>query len=64
MSGHTLPKILSGFAWAAVSAWGLFSIPLVIILSVTGLELAIASLQAYISPVLLCIYINDAFNLH
>jgi F-type H+-transporting ATPase subunit a len=31
---------------------------------VTGLELAIAFLQAYIFAVLLCIYINDAFNLH
>jgi ATP synthase subunit 6 len=64
MSGHTLLKILSGFAWVAVSHWGLFLIPLAIIFLVTGLELAIAFLQAYIFSVLLCIYINDAFNLH
>lgn len=64
MSGHTLLKILSAYAWLAVSAWGLFLVPLVIIFLVTGLELAIAFLQAYIFSVLLCIYINDAFDLH
>lgn len=64
MSGHTLLKILSGFAWAAVSFWGIYLIPLAIIFLVTGLELGIAFIQAYIFAVLLCIYINDAFNLH
>ena len=64
MSGHTLLKILSTFGWAAVSFWGIFIIPLIIIFLVTGLEIAIAFLQAYIFAVLLCIYINEAFNLH
>ena len=64
MSGHTLLKILSSFAWAAVSFAGIFIIPIVVIFLITGLELAIACLQAYIFSVLLCIYINDAFNLH
>lgn len=64
MSGHTLLKILSTFAWASVSFWGLFIIPIGIICLITGLEVAIAFLQAYIFSVLLCIYINDAFNLH
>jgi F0F1-type ATP synthase membrane subunit a len=64
MSGHTLLKILSSFAWAAVSFWGLFIIPIAVIFLITGLELAIACLQAYIFSVLLCLYINDAFNLH
>lgn len=64
MSGHTLLKILSGFAWSAVSVFGIFILPLIVILLVTGLEVAIACLQAYIFSVLICIYINDAFNLH
>jgi ATP synthase subunit 6 len=64
MSGHTLLKILSGFAWAAVSFWGIYLIPLIIIFLVTGLELGIAMIQAYIFSVLLCIYLNDAVNLH
>lgn len=64
MSGHTLLKILSSLSRAAVSPYGAFLIPIVIIFPITGLELAIAALQAYIFSVLLCIYINDAFNLH
>lgn len=64
MSGHTLLKILATFSWGVVSLWGFFLLPITIILIVTGLEMAIAFLQAYIFSVLLCIYLNDAFNLH
>lgn len=64
MSGHTLLKILASFSWLVVSFYGVFILPLIIIFIVTGLELAIAFLQAYIFSVLLCIYLNDAFNLH
>jgi ATP synthase subunit 6 len=64
MSGHTLLKILASFSWGMVSIYGIFVIPIVIIFIVTGLEMAIAFLQAYIFAVLLCIYLNDAFNLH
>ena len=42
----------------------IYVIPILIIFIVTGLELAIAFLQAYIFAVLLSIYLNDAFNLH
>jgi ATP synthase subunit 6 len=64
MSGHTLLKILATFSWGIVSLNGLFLLPILIIFIVTGLEMAIAFLQAYIFAVLLCIYLNDAFNLH
>ena len=64
MSGHTLLKILATFSWGVVSFWGIFILPIIIIFVVTGLELAIAFLQAYIFAVLLSIYLNDAFNLH
>jgi len=64
MSGHTLLKILATFSWGVVSFWGIYVIPILIIFIVTGLELAIAFLQAYIFAVLLSIYLNDAFNLH
>jgi ATP synthase subunit 6 len=64
MSGHTLLKILASFSWGVVSIYGIFVLPIVIIFIVTGLEMAIAFLQAYIFAVLLCIYLNDAFNLH
>jgi F0F1-type ATP synthase membrane subunit a len=64
MSGHTLLKILASFSWGVVSFWGIFILPIIIIFIVTGLEMAIAFLQAYIFAVLLCIYLNDAYNLH
>ena len=68
MSGHTLLKILSNFCLILISQLGIWfilgSICGLLILIVTGLELAIAFLQAYVFTVLLCIYIRDAIYLH
>nr|YP_011027798.1 ATPase subunit 6 [Lepidium sativum]DBA44171.1 TPA_asm: ATPase subunit 6 [Lepidium sativum] len=69
MAGHSLVKILSGFAWTMlcmneilyfIGALG----PLFIVLALTGLELGVAILQAYVFTILICIYLNDAINLH
>jgi F-type H+-transporting ATPase subunit a len=38
--------------------------PLVIVFALTGLELGVAILQAYVFTILICIYLNDAINLH
>jgi F-type H+-transporting ATPase subunit a len=68
MSGHTLLKILSEFAWVMLVGLGfsslLFIFPATIILLITGLEIAIAFLQAYVFTILVCIYLNDAISLH
>jgi ATP synthase subunit 6 len=68
MSGHTLLKILSEFAWAMLTGLGLMSFffifPIVIIFLITGLEIAIACLQAYVFTILVCIYLNDSIHLH
>lgn len=68
MSGHTLLKILAGFAWSMLHTYGLLAIsgviPVFIVFIVTGLEIAIAFLQAYVFTILICIYINDALSLH
>jgi ATP synthase subunit 6 len=68
MAGHTLLKILAGFAYTMLTMGGIFAIlqafPLVIILALTGLEIGIAFLQAYVWTVLVCLYLNDAVNLH
>ena len=68
MSGHTLLKILAGFGWTMVSMasiWALAHfIPLIIVFLVTGLEIAIACLQAYVFTVLVSIYLNDVIHLH
>lgn len=68
MSGHTLLKILAGFAWTMLSVGGIYFFlqlfPLAVVLALTGLELGIAILQAYVWTVLVCIYLNDALHLH
>ena len=67
VSGHTLLKIIAGFAWTMLSLGGIWTIlhifPLVIVICVTGLELGIAVLQAYVFTVLICLYLNDAIHL-
>ena len=61
LAGHTLLKVFAGF----VSALGFFGIlPLVFIVALTGLEILIAFLQAYVFAILTCLYINDALHLH
>jgi F-type H+-transporting ATPase subunit a len=68
MAGHTLVKILSGFAWTMLSAGGLLTIasiiPFLVVFALTGLELAVAFLQAYVFTILTCIYFHDAIYLH
>nr|YP_010620162.1 ATP synthase F1 subunit 6 [Herposiphonia versicolor]WAX04198.1 ATP synthase F1 subunit 6 [Herposiphonia versicolor] len=67
-SGHTLLKIIAGFAWTMLISGGLFSflhlIPLGLLFILIGLELAIAILQAYVFTLLTCIYLNDVLDLH
>jgi F-type H+-transporting ATPase subunit a len=68
MAGHTLVKILSGFAWTMLSVGGVLAaaavIPFGIVFALTGLEIGVACLQAYVFTILTCIYLNDAINLH
>jgi len=68
MAGHTLVKILSGFAWTMLSVGGILAaasvIPFAIVFALTGLEIGVACLQAYVFTILTCIYLNDAINLH
>nr|ULQ69404.1 ATP synthase F0 subunit 6 [Gahnia tristis] len=69
MAGHSLVKILSGFAWTMLFLNNIFFFigdlgPLFIVLALTGLELGVAILQAYVFTILICIYLNDAINLH
>ncbi|KAI3830816.1 hypothetical protein MKW92_006044 [Papaver armeniacum] len=69
MAGHSLVKILSGFAWTMLCMNDLLFFigdlgPLFIVLALTGLELGVAISQAYVSTILICIYLNDAIYLH
>lgn len=68
MSGHSLLKILAGFSWTMLSIGGIFYLiqlaPLLVVFLITGLELGIAGLQAYVFTVLVCMYLRDAIYLH
>ena len=61
LAGHTLLKVFAGF----VLPLGLAGIlPFAFIVALTGLEILIAFLQAYVFAILTCLYINDALHLH
>lgn len=69
MAGHSSVKILSGSAWTMLCMNDLFYFigdpgPLFIVLALTGPELGVAISQAHVSTILICIYLNDAKNLH
>ena len=62
MAGHTMLKVFGGFviSLGIVGGW----LPLSFSVALTGLELLVAFLQAYVFAILTCIYLNDALNLH
>ena len=48
-----------------IALMGVFGIvPLALVTALTGLELIIAFLQAYVFTILTCVYLNDALHLH
>ncbi|MDA0661410.1 MAG: F0F1 ATP synthase subunit A [Proteobacteria bacterium] len=61
LAGHTLLKVIAGFI-GLLGAAGV--VPLVFVVALTGLEILIAFLQAYVFAILTCLYINDALHLH
>lgn len=61
LAGHTLLKVIAGF----IGALGVMGVlPLALVTALTGLEILIAFLQAYVFAILTCLYINDALHLH
>ena len=60
-AGHTMLKVFAGFV-PVLGAAGIF--PLAFATALTGLEVLIAFLQAYVFTVLTCLYISDALHLH
>ena len=60
-AGHTMLKVFAGF----VALLGVFGVvPLLLVAALTGLELIIAFLQAYVFTILTCVYLNDALHMH
>ena len=62
MAGHTMLKVFGGFvvSLGILGGW----LPLGFSVALTGLEVLVAFLQAYVFAILTCIYLNDALNLH
>ncbi|MDH3596695.1 MAG: F0F1 ATP synthase subunit A [Rhodospirillales bacterium] len=61
LAGHTLLKVIASF----VALMGVFGVlPLAGVVALTGLEILIAFLQAYVFTILTCLYINDALHMH
>ena len=62
MAGHTMLKVFGGFviSLGLLGGW----LPLCFSVALTGLDILVAFLQAYVFAILTCIYLNDALNLH
>ena len=62
MAGHTMMKVFGGFvvSLGILGGW----LPLGFSVALTGLEILVAFLQAYVFAILTCIYLNDALNFH
>jgi F-type H+-transporting ATPase subunit a len=75
-AGHTMLKVFGGFVVTLLGllgagSVGLFGIGVVgsilalaFTIALTGLEVGIAVLQAYVFTILTCIYLNDAVHMH
>lgn len=62
MAGHVMLKVFGGFvvALGVLAGWA----PLAFMVALTGLEILIAFLQAFVFAALTCIYLNDALHMH
>ena len=62
MAGHTMLKVFAGFTvmLGVLGGW----IPLAVNVALTGFEILVAVLQAYVFTILTCLYLHDAVHLH
>lgn len=61
LAGHTMLKVFAGFV---ISMGFLGVAPLSFMVLLTGFEIFVALLQAYVFTILTCVYLNDALHLH
>ena len=66
MAGHTLLKVIGSFVFVLGANSYIVGgvLPVAFLVALTGLEIVIAFLQAYVFAILTCLYINDALHLH
>jgi F-type H+-transporting ATPase subunit a len=65
MGGHVVMKVFAGFA-SILGAYHILAsfAPIALNIALTGLEIVVAIIQAYVFTVLTCVYLNDAVHLH
>jgi F-type H+-transporting ATPase subunit a len=66
LAGHITLKVFAGFI-TLLGGLGIFgmvgaTLPLILVVALTALELLVAFLQAYVFAILTCIYLNDAIH--
>lgn len=66
LAGHIALKVFGGFV-VSLGALGVIgsagaTLPMLMIVALTALEVLVAALQAYVFTVLTCIYLNDALH--
>ncbi len=66
MAGHTMMAVFAGFAvsMGAALSWFVGLLPLLLVIALTGFEILVAVLQAYVFAILTCLYLKDAIELH
>jgi F-type H+-transporting ATPase subunit a len=68
LAGHTMLKVFAGLAVMITSTGGVAMagsvLPFLALIGLTGLEVLVAGLQAYVFTILTCMYLNDALHLH
>jgi F-type H+-transporting ATPase subunit a len=68
LAGHTMLKVFAGLAVMITGAGGIAVagsiLPFLALIGLTGLEVLVAGLQAYVFTILTCMYLNDALHLH
>ena len=66
LAGHITLKVFASFvtSLSALGALGIFgsTLPLAMTVALTGLELLVAFMQAYVFTILTCLYLNDALH--
>lgn len=60
-AGHTLMKVIAGFVFA-LGVWGVA--PMLFLVFMTGFEIFVAILQAYVFTLLACMYLGEALAEH
>ena len=66
LAGHITLKVFASFITllGGLGIFGVFgaTLPLILVVALTALELLVAFLQAYVFAILTCIYLNDAIH--